>query len=59
MMGFNHYRLISLCLVGSVFLIACTRRQQFWVSPTVREIEEVKGRTVPSNGSLLRESGPI
>ncbi len=58
-MGFNHYRLISLCLVGSVFLIACTRRQQFWVSPTVREIEEVKGRTVPSNGSLLRESGPI
>jgi len=59
MMGFNHYRLISLCLVGSVFLIACTRRQQFWVSPTVREIEEVKGRTVPSSGSLLRESGPI
>ena len=59
MMGFNHYRLISLCLVGSVFLIACTRRQQFWVSPTVREIEEVKGRTVPSNGSLLRVSGPI
>ena len=45
---------ISLPL-GTLFLVACTRRQQFWASPTVREIEEVKRRTVPSNGSLLRD----
>src|ERR1019366_8535214 len=45
--------------IGSVFLTACTRRQRFWVSPTVREIEEVRSRTVPSNGSLLRVSEPV
>lgn len=56
MIGFNHCRVLSLCLLGSVFLVACTRRQQFWVPPTVREIEEVRSRTVPSNGSLLRVS---
>ena len=59
MMGFNHCRVLSLCLLGSVFLVACTRRQHFWVSPTVREIEEVRRRTVPSNGSLLRVSEPV
>ena len=59
MISLSHYRAISLCLLATVFLLACTRRQQFWVSPTVREIEEVKSRTVPSNGSLLRESGPV
>jgi len=59
MIGLNYYRAVSICLLATVFLVACTRRQQFWVSPTVREIEEVKSRTVPSNGSLLRESGPI
>jgi hypothetical protein len=59
MIGLNHYRTVSLCLLATIFLVACTRRQQFWASPTVREIEEVKSRTVPSNGSLLRESGPI
>jgi hypothetical protein len=59
MIGFNHYRVLSLCLLGSVFLVACTGRQQFWVSPTVREIEEVRSRTVPSNGSLLRVSEPV
>ena len=59
MIGLNHYRAVSLCLLATIFLVACTRRQQFWASPTVREIEEVKSRTVPSNGSLLRESGPI
>ena len=59
MIAVNHRRRVLLCLLGSVFLVGCTRRQQFWVSPTVREIEEVKSRTVPSNGSLLRESGPV
>jgi hypothetical protein len=59
MIGLNHYRAVPLCLLATIFLVACTRRQQFWASPTVREIEEVKSRTVPSNGSLLRESGPI
>ena len=47
MIGLNHYRAMSLCLLATVFLVACTRRQQFWASPTVREIEEVKSRTVP------------
>jgi len=59
MIGLNHYRATSLCLLATVFLVACTQRQEFWASPTVREIEEVKSRTVPSNGSLLRESGPV
>ena len=59
MIGPNRYRAMSLCLLATVFLVACTARQQFWASPTVREIEEVKSRTVPSNGSLLRESGPV
>ena len=59
MIGLNHYRAMSLCLLATVFLVACTRRQQFWASPTVREIEEVKSRTVPRNGSLLRESAPV
>ena len=59
MIGLNHYRAVSLCLLTTIFLVACTRRQQFWASPTVREIEEVKSRTVPRNGSLLRESGPV
>ena len=59
MIGLKHWRAVSLCLLASVFLVACTRRQEFWTSPAVREIEEVKSRTVPSNGSLLRESGPV
>ena len=59
MIGLNHYRAMSLCLLATIFLVACTRRQQFWASPTAREIEEVKSRTVPRNGSLLRESGPV
>ena len=59
MIGLNHWRAMSLCLLATVFLVACTRRHQFWASPTVREIEEVKSRTVPSNGSLLSESEPI
>jgi len=59
MIGPKCHRAMSLCLLATVFLVACTARQQFWASPTVREIEEVKSRTVPSNGSLLRESGPV
>ncbi len=59
MIGLNHHRAVSLCLLATLFLVACTRRQQFWVSPTVREIEEVRSRTVPSNGSLLRVSEPV
>ncbi len=59
MIVFNHCQALSLCLIGSVFLTACTRRQRFWVSPTGREIEEVRSRTVPSNGSLLRVSEPV
>ena len=59
MISFNHCRVLSLCLLGSVFLVGCTPRQQFWASPTVREIEEVRSRTVPSDGSLLRVSEPV
>lgn len=47
MIGLKHWRAMSLCLLATVFLVACTRRQQFWASSTVREIEEVKSRTVP------------
>ena len=59
MIGVKHCRVLSLCYLGIVFLVGCTRRQQFWVSPTVREIEEVRSRTVPSNGSLLRVSEAV
>jgi len=59
MIGLKNWRAMSLCLLATVFLVACTRRQEFWASPIVREIEEVKSRTVPSNGSLLSESEPI
>lgn len=59
MIALNCRRVMSLCLLESVFLVACTRRQQYWQSPTVSEIGEVRSRTVPSNGSLLRESGPV
>ena len=58
MIGPSHYRAMSLCLLATVVLVACTRHQ-FWASSTVREIEEVKRRTVPSDGSLVRESGPV
>ena len=57
MIGFRHCRL-CLCLLGILFLDACTR-QQFWASPTLREIEVVRSRTVPSDGSLLRVSTPV
>jgi hypothetical protein len=59
MIRVNHYRLLLLCVSGGVFLSACTRPQQFWGSPTVREIDEVRSRTVPSDGSLLRVTDPV
>ena len=59
MIGLNQYRGISLCLLATVFLVACTNGQQFWASTTAREIEQVKSRSVPSDGSLLRESEPV
>jgi len=59
MIGLNYCRAVSLCLLATVVQVACTRQQQFWQSPTVREIEKVKSRTVPRDGSLLRESGPV
>ena len=58
MIGLKHWRAMSLCLLATVFLVACTR-QQFWAPSTMREIEEVKHRTVPSDGSLVRESRPL
>lgn len=59
MIGPNLHRGISLCLLATAFLVACTKGQQFWASTTAREIEEVKNRTVPSDGLLLHESGPV
>lgn len=59
MIDFNHYRTVWVCLLGTVFLAGCTRGEHFWASPTMREIEEVKSRTLPSDGSLLRESRPV
>ncbi len=59
MIRVNHYRLLLLCVSGGVFLSACTRAQQVWGSPTVREIVKVRSRTVPSDGSLLRVTDPV
>ncbi len=59
MIGFNQYGGISLCIVATAFLVACTNGQQFWASTTAREIGRVKSRSVPSDGSLLRESEPV
>ena len=59
MIGFHQCRVLALCLLGSAFLVACTGHQEFWLSPTVREIEEVRSRTVPIDGSLLRVSEPV
>ncbi len=59
MIGFRHRRALFVCLSGCLFLLGCTHGQQFWVSPTVREIDEVRSRTVPSNGALLRVSEPV
>ena len=59
MIRVNHYRLLLLCVSGGVFLTACTRPQKFWEPSTVREIEKVRSRTVPSDGSLLRVSEPV
>ena len=50
----SRYRSLSLCLLATVCLVACTDRHE-----SVREIEEVKHRTVPNDGSLLRETGPV
>ena len=54
MIGPGRYRSLSLCLLATVCLVACTDRHE-----SVREIEEVKHRTVPNDGSLLREKGPV
>lgn len=59
MIGFRHRRVLFAYLLGCLFLLGCTRGQQFWVSPTVREMDEVRSRTVPSNGALLRASEPV
>lgn len=50
----SRFRSLSLCLLAAVCLVACTDRRE-----SVREIEEVKHRTVPNDGSLLRETGPV
>jgi len=59
MISLNRYRAMSVCFLATVFLVACTDRQEFGGATTVREVKEVKIRTVPSDGSLLRESGPV
>jgi hypothetical protein len=59
MIDFNHCRVLTLCLLGSVFLVACTGHQEFWGSPATREIREVRSRTVPGDASPLRTSEPV
>ena len=59
MIGFRHCRVVFVCLLGCLFLLGCTGRQQFWISPTMHELDEMRGRTVPSNGSLLRASEAV
>ncbi len=52
-------RLVSLCLLGSLFLASCTARQPLWLSPTASEIKELRARTVPDDGSLNQMLEPI
>jgi hypothetical protein len=59
MITYRHCQALSLCSLGIVFLVGCTRHQQFWVSSTVREIEGVRSRTLPIDGALLRKSEPV
>jgi hypothetical protein len=59
MITYRHRQALSLCSLGIVFLVGCTPHQQFWASSTVREVEEVRSRTVPTDGTLLRLSEPV
>jgi hypothetical protein len=58
MMGFNHCRVLSLCLLGGLVLVGCTRHPYSTVS-TAHEIERVTKRTLPNNGALHRVSEPV
>jgi len=45
-------------LLGAASLVGCTHDPQSTPS-TVREIQEVRRRTVPSNGQLIRTTQPV
>jgi len=45
-------------LLGAVSLVGCTHDPQPTSSP-VREIQEVRRRTVPSHGQLIRTTQPV
>ena len=53
----NHSRAVSLSLAGCVFLVACTHILPFR-SAIVREVEDARRRTVPSDGRLVGITEP-
>ena len=57
MIGPSRYRSMSLCLLATVCLVACTDRHEM-DSDSARD-RGSEDRTVPNNGSLLREKGPV
>lgn len=46
-------------VVGTVFFLGCQENRRSVPSSMVHEIEQVRRRTVPSGGSLLRVSEPV
>jgi len=55
----TYCRLLTVCLLASMSLVACTRHRAIWRSSTLREIEEVRNRSVPNDGAVVRMSEPV
>lgn len=53
----SHHRAVSLLLAGCVFLVACKHSLPFR-SAIVREVEDARRRTVPSDGRLVGTTEP-
>ncbi len=49
-------QLLSVIAIGLLCLSACRDRRRVWAAETANEIEHVKDRTVPPDGSLLSAS---
>jgi hypothetical protein len=54
----NHRRVVSFTLAGCVFLVACTHSLLF-KSAFVRDVEDVRRRTVPNDGRLAGVTEPV
>jgi hypothetical protein len=53
----NWRRAVSLSLAGCAFLVACTHSPPLRSAP-IREVEDVRRRTVPNGGRLLSVTEP-